>query len=515
MAFLAIPGFNVALTAAISSGVGLFPIDPNAAATFATQLGSSYTYASISDGVNFEIVRVNSVSGADLVVTRAQDGTAASSFPAGSCIRYVWTVEGIAATAAGGSLVLIGTGAATATQTGPNAWTLDVPVPSITATLPIEVMGAYPNWELAYQGTYGACCCGSGSGGGSGGTITDITGTGLATITGGTGPTANVGVLPPNFIAGTNMTSITGTWPNITFNATGGGGGSGTVGIVIGSPKITISGSPAVSPVVNLNTNFSIGATYNGITFDAWGTITAINGSFLVATLISTTTPCVTLSASGDTTTGAHWTINLSDATISVKGIAKLAAATNAGSNTSGDATSIVTPAGVAAVLAAVLVPATTSVQGIAKLALPTAVGSNNSGNATDIVTPAGLNAALATLAAPISSAAYVGASSGSYTNTLASTITVPAIAAGVNVVITAAVSVTDSGSVSPPTWGLAVFAGAALAQGVQAIYTGTHFIRFVVAGPQSSTVYTLKTTALNGTTSVVAQEIDATVLPI
>jgi hypothetical protein len=515
MSFVSIPGFNTALVGAVSSGAGLLPIDPSVAAIFAAQLGGNYTYASLSDGVNYEIVRINSVSSANLAVTRAQDGTTASAFPSGACIRYVWTTEGIIAIAAGGSLILTGTGAVTATQTGPNAWTVSVPVPTITATLPIEAMGAFPAWSIDFQGAYGACCCGSGSGGGSGGTITTITGSGLATITAPTGPTTNIGVPAPNFIAGTNMTSITGTWPNITFNAASGGGGSGTVGVVLGSSKITISGTPAVSPVVNLNTNFSAGATYNGVTFDAWGTITAVDGTFLVATLISTTTPCVTLSASGNTTTGAHWTINLNDATTSVKGIAKLAAATNAGSNTSGDATSIVTPAGVAAVLAAVLVPATTSVPGISKLAPATDVGSVDPSNTTDNVSPAGLNAALATLAAPIIAGTYTSASSGSYTNTLASTITVPAIAAGIKTIITAAVSVTDSGSVSPPTWGLAVFAGASLAQGVQSIYTGTHFIRFVVTGPQASTVYTLKTTALNGTTTVVAQEIDATVLPI
>jgi len=514
MSFVSIPGLNTALTGAVSSGTGLFPIDPNVATALAAELGANYTYASASDGVNYEIVQITSVSGSNLVVVRAQDGTTASAFPAGTCLRYVWTTEGIIAVAAGGSLVLTGSGTVTTTQTGANAWTVHADVPAITATLPIEIMGAYPNWEITYQGAYGACCCGSGGSGGSS-AITSITGSGLATVTGGSGPVANVGVTAPNFIAGTNMTSITGTWPNITFNASGGGGGSGTVGVVIGSAKITISGTPAVSPVVNLNTNFSSGATYNGVTFDSWGTITAVNSAFLVTTNITSTTSCVVLSASGDTITGAHWTINLNAATTANAGIAKLAAATNAGSNTNTDSTSIVTPAGVAAVLAAVLVPATTSVPGIAKLAPPTAVGSNDASNTTDIVTPAGLNAALATLAAPIISATYVGASSGSYTNTLASTITVPAIAAGISVVVTAGVSVTDSATTSPPTWGLAVFAGATLAQGVQAIYTGTHFIRFVVAGPQASTVYTLKTTALNGTTTVVAQEIDATVLPI
>lgn len=464
MAFLAIPGFNAALTAAVSSGTGLFPIDPSVAATFAAQLGGSYTYASISDGVNFEIVQITSVSGADLVVVRAQDGTAASSFPTGSCIRYVWTVEGIAATAAGGSLVLTGTGAATATQTGPNAWTLDVQVPVITASLPIEVMGAYPAWEISFQGTYGACCCGGGSGGGSGGTITSITGSGLATVTGGTGPIANIGVLAPNFIAGTNMTSITGTWPNITFNATGGGGG-GTVASVTGSTKILISGS-GTNPVVNLVTTGIGGSSpYNGLTFDNWGCITAVNSSYVPITVVASTNPGVLV-----TTVGSTATFFIGNATTSQRGLALLAATT--------------------------------------------AVASANASDSTSAVTPAGLNAVLATLATPIAFSSYASASSGSYTNTLG-TINVPAVAAGINVVITAAVSVTDSASVSPPTWGLAVFGGASLVQGVQAIYTGTHYLRFVVSGPLGATTYSLKTTALNGTTTVVAQEIDAMVLPI
>jgi hypothetical protein len=475
MAFLSIPGFNTFSTGAISSGSGLLPIDSNVAAAFAVQLGANYTFASISDGINYEIIKIDGVSGANLVIERAQDGTTASAFPIGSCIRYVWTTEGISAVAAGGSLVLTGTGVVTATQTGPNAWTISVEMPTIDATLPIEVMGGWPAWEVAFQGNYGACCCGSG-GGGSGGTITEITGSGLVTVAGGTGPTVNIDVAVLNLIAGTNVT-ITGTYPNFTINASGGGGGSGTVTSVSGAGKITISGSPTVNPTVNLNANFSAGAIYNGVTFDKWGTITAIDSVFQPVNLITTTTTCVLIGIAGTPPSGAHATINLASATTSDAGIAKLAIPDAAHSRDSSDATSIVTPKGLDAVLNAYVPPAPTPVT-------------------------------------QVSSSTFTADAPSSYTNGLSSSILVPVLAAGQVAIINAAASVTDTSVTSPPLWGLGVFVGSSLVQGVKAIYTGTHFMRFIVTGPQAPTTYTLKTSALSGTMSVVAQELDATILP-
>ena len=240
MSFTPIYGLNTAITAATAAGAGQIKVDNSVAMSIATELGSDFTYASLSDGVNYEIIRIDSVTAPFLNVTRGQDGTTTSAFPAGACIRFIWNAEGILAVTGGTSFTLVGTGAATVTGTYPN-FTVDVPVPVITATLPIEVMGEYPAWEIDFQGSFGGCCCG-GATGATGGTITEITGSGLATVTGSTGPTANVDVPVFNPIAGANM-AITGAWPNWTFASTGGGGGGGGVASVTGSTKILVSGS--------------------------------------------------------------------------------------------------------------------------------------------------------------------------------------------------------------------------------------------------------------------------------
>ncbi len=465
MAFQAIYGLNVSLTAATAAGAGLLQIDPSAASALAAQLGSNFTYASLSDGVNYEIVKINSVSSPNLNVTRAQDGTPTSAFPEGACIRFVWNAEGIQATAAGVTFTVVGTGAATVTGTSPN-FTVNVPVPAITGTLPIEVMGSYPAWEIDFQGNFGGCCCGS-SGGGGGGTITEITGSGLATVTSGTGPIANVSVTAPNFIAGANMT-ITGTWPNITFASSGGGGGGG-VASVTGSAKILLSGTPT-NPVINLVTT-GAGGVYNGITFDAWGTATSTNPAYIPITTLLSSNPGVAI-------------------TYPTPGTANF-----------------------------LIADASTTVRGVLALAPPTVAGSNNPGDAATAVTPAGLNAVITSLASLSLNGnfSYTPDPGANYTNTLSPTATIPLLPIGAFALITASATVTDSalGAGVVPVWGLGVFDISGITQGIKAISTANHIVRFVVAGPTGAPRnLTLKTTALTGTSTVVSQQLDVLVIP-
>lgn len=466
MAFVALYGLNQELTAATAAGAGQLKIDSNAATLIAAELGANFTFAALSDGVNFEIVKITSVTGSFLNVVRAQDGTTTSAFPIGSCLRFVWTTEGITAIAAGGSLVLTGTGVVTATQTGPNAWSVNVPSTSITGALPIEVLGAYPSFEIDFQATYGGCCC-SGGGGGSG-AVTTVTGSGLANVT---QSLANydVNVAPPNFIAAGGIT-ITGVWPNVTFNvpsvvATG-------VQSVTGSTKILMSGT-LTNPVVNLQTTGVGAATYNGISYDNWGTIVAVNALYVPLVTGSSTNPAVSVIESA-----GNFSITIDYATTSVPGFVQLAPATAGGSNNAGDATSAVTPAGVNAVLAAYVPPAATPV---------TEVSASN-------FTPDTL---------------------GNYTTNVASSaIVVPALLAGQKAIITASAAVRDTSVSAPPTWGLGVFNGATLVQGIISIFTGTHYLQFVMNGPQAGVTLNLKTTTLNGTTSIVAQSLAAVILP-
>ena len=81
---------------------------------------------------------------------------------------------------------------------------------------------------------------------------------------------------------------------------------------------------------------------------------------------------------------------------------------------------------------------------------------------------------------------------------------------------IRAFVSAYDSGTPGVvPIWGLAIFKDGVFFQGVKAIPTGTHAIQLLDAGPDTAHSYTLVTTALTGTTSIVGKSIVVEVFPV
>lgn len=463
MAFVALYGFETSITAPTAANAGLIQIDNNVASMLALTLGAgNYSYAALSDGLNYEIVKITSITAPFLSVTRAQDGTTSSAFPIGSCIRFIWNQEGIAAIASGTPLNLVGTGITTATFTGPNTWTINTPVPVINGTLPIEVLGSYPLWDVEFAATNSGCCCNC-SGSGTGGNVT-LTGTGAAFVTG-VSPVYNIDVPIPVLI-GTGTVTVTGTYPNYTINGTG-GGGSG-VNSVTGSAKILIGGT-MINPVVQLLPTGVSAGYYNGITLDSYGTVTTINPLYIpLVNVISTTPDPLTVNIIGDVVELA-----VNSATQTTEGVVKLAAPTSAGSNNTTDFTSAVTPGGINAVLAAAL-PNPTVFQ---------------------------------------SSTSYTPAPSASYTNPLAGTTITFTLTGTQTALVTATASATDSATTSPPSFGLAVFQSVALVQGIQAIYTGNHILQFVLTAPFSGSL-SLKTTALTGTTSIVSQSLTAVVLP-
>jgi len=113
--------------------------------------------------------------------------------------------------------------------------------------------------------------------------------TGLPLTTGVTGllPVANggTGTASPGLVAGTNISSITGTWPNQTINASGGGG---SVSITSLTPNIVVAPSPitgtgTVSSVVPLNTQS--GASYAILTGDNTKLVEMTNGSATTMTI--------------------------------------------------------------------------------------------------------------------------------------------------------------------------------------------------------------------------------------
>lgn len=508
--FVPIYGLSTPLTAATAAGAGQLQIDNSVANYIAAALvGGNFTYVALDDGVNYEIIRIDSVSAPYLNITRGLGGTTSSNFPIGTCLKFVWITEGIRDAVAAISFGITGTGAVTVTQTGPDSFNIDVPATTITASLPIEVLGSFPNYDLGFVGSYGGCCCSGGSGGGGTVNSVHVTGTGLAVATSGgtsTDPTFNIQVVPPNFV-GAGTVTVTGSWPNYTI--TGFPGTSGVASVTSGNAKIVIGGS-GTNPTVLMATTGIGTVSLNGITYDNWGTVTAVDTSKVAVTTITSSNAAITVTGPAPT-----YSITANNATTSAHGVVQLAAATAGASRNAGDATSAVTPAGVDAVLNAFAVPhATTSTYGTVQLAAATATASNNASDATSAVTPAGINAVMATLSVTASST-FIADVPGNYTNTLGSTITTPVLVAGQQMLITASAEVDDSG-IAPgnvPSWGLAIFNGATLVQGIKAMHTGSHFIQYTLAGPQAAMTLTLKTTTLTGTTSVNAQSIIATVV--
>ena len=131
----------------------------------------------------------------------------------------------------------------------------------------------------------------------SGGTATNLTGLPLSTGVTGTLPVANggTGTATPSIVAGTNVT-VTGTWPNQTIAASGGGsaGGSNTqvqynnAGAFGGITGATTNGTALtlVAPVLGTPASATLtNATGLPLTTGVTGTLPVANGGTSLATL--------------------------------------------------------------------------------------------------------------------------------------------------------------------------------------------------------------------------------------
>jgi len=154
------------------------------------------------------------------------------------------------------------------------------------------------------------------SGGTTGLTTTGspITTTGTITL-GGTLAVASggTGTATPSLIAGTNITSITGTWPNQTINASG---GSGTVtsvaALTLGTSGTDLSSTVATStttPVITLNVPTASATNRGALSSADWttfnnkgsGTVTSVTGTSPVVSS-GGATPAISLASGyGDT----------------------------------------------------------------------------------------------------------------------------------------------------------------------------------------------------------------------
>ncbi len=316
-----------------------------AAAQLLAIIGASgnFTTLSLSNGVVSEIVYATGVSGVNVTIQRAQEGSTAQTFTAGTVVRFVWTEVSIQDVAAGGSagITITGGGATTVTG-GPFAFNVSTPAGALVAGTGISVTGSWPNITITNTAP----------GGGGGPTI--VTGSGQAAVTAISGG-YNVDVPTPVFTAGTGI-GITGTYPHLTItNTDPGAGATGTVLDVTAGTGIAVTGTPTTHPIVSISPTGVAAGTYGALTVNAQGQLTNITGA-LVSSIAVASTPALTASAPS----GGVVTLAIADSSTSVKGLIARAVNTSAASSNAADNATCVTPSGVAAVLAA-QVPVTVS----------------------------------------------------------------------------------------------------------------------------------------------------------
>lgn len=88
--YKAVMDFSVNITEKLADIDTDLPIADNHYAKLSRDLGGGYTFLSICDGVNTEIVKV-SANGGKLFIERALENTEAHTFPVGSVVEYTLT----------------------------------------------------------------------------------------------------------------------------------------------------------------------------------------------------------------------------------------------------------------------------------------------------------------------------------------------------------------------------------------------------------------------------------------
>lgn len=443
-------GVSGVLTAVLGSGGTVAQVSPSLSGAIAAsgfENGVDTTYFSIRAGNYYELVKVVGVEGNVLTLQRAQGGTAALAFPVGSDLVYEVTAEAIIAQIGviATDITIAGDGVAEVQLLAPRNYRINVTSPTFRGLRGIEVIGDWPNFDIAY--TSGDSCCGTdSSSGGNGDGITSVTPTGLvsAYIN---GSDLNIGVVPPVFTGGAGI-SVTGAWPNYTITATS---GSGTVQLVGAGPGIGLTGSPSVNPVVYIINTGVVAGNYGGIAINARGQITAVP---------PTLNPVSVVVESG--------AIN----------VARLADQITIGVDT-----------------AAVGTP------GVVELADPAAYVPAND---TDAVTQAGLATAMATLALPVPTHAsnYTPESPTDYDTPVAGASIALTLDTGQSAIITAEVTMMDGTTpLAPVAFGMGIFNAATLLKGNRKITQSQQSMSIKVDGPLAATIVVVTTLPPVGST--------------
>jgi hypothetical protein len=452
VAYISLYGVRGRVCEPVNPGDNVIVVDPALAGVIAFRiLAGDSTFFSISTATLSELVKVNGTLGGNmLVVERAQALTQALSFPIGATLAFEVTSEAILGNmGAIPAIGITGTGAAEVTNPTINQWGVFVPVVTIAPAVnsPIEVLGTFPNFQLALQARDG---CG-GTAGDTVPAITNVEASGIATGYA-SGDTAYINVLPPNFV-GSGVT-ITGTWPNITFSVAGLAGG--TVTSVGAGAGLSISGVPAVNPTLSITNTGVVAGTYGGIQINSRGQIVAVPATLNPVSVVNGNAPLSIVRA------GDAITLSVAAATVAAPGVVELADPADVWNPA--DNTRAATPAVVQ--------------QGIDLLVLPSASGAES----------------------------FTGEPDASYTNAISATATPIVLAAGEKAIVMAHATALDgTAPLTPVNYGMAVFnAAPARVRSNRAIPQCSQQLSFLVQGPVN-TVFTLVTTAIPGSASVVS----------
>ena len=453
MAVMNLYGARGTLVLPISSDASVIKVDATLAGIIAAAVAieAGPTWFAIYTNNIYELVKVVDLDGQFLAVERGQGNTLASPFAAGTTVEFVVTAEAILASLGDiGAIVVEGAGIASVESAG-ETYTVTVEAPTFEGTGGVEVTGTWPNYEIHFTKSD---CCGNESGeGGTGIASLEFEGIANGYVEDGVG---YISVDMPNF--NSSSITITGTWPNISFEVDG-GSTSGTVTVVQAGAGITILGDPTDSPTVAItNTGVNAG-TYGGIEINARGQIVSVPATLNPVSIITVASGSpITVDRTDDAVE-----FDIDEAGIDDPGVVGLVDHTDPFDNT----------------------------------------------NETQAMTPAATQVALDTLRFPdaVGVSSYSGEADGDYTNIISASSTPVVLLDGQKALVLAHVTMLDgSAPLTPVDFGIAIFDSAAVKiASNKKMNQSSQSLMFYVTGPIASITWALATTAIPGGSSVVS----------
>lgn len=161
--FKALYGFCAELAQPLTTvGTGIVLDDDSMAKIrYALGSGANYTYLIIQTLTTYEVLLTEAFVGNTINVARAQDGTTAQSFLAGTEVQFCMGDAAIAAMInerALGQVNITGTGIVSVTKTGTNNYSISAPpVTIVSESDNVLVGGEFPNFVLSTPVINGCC----------------------------------------------------------------------------------------------------------------------------------------------------------------------------------------------------------------------------------------------------------------------------------------------------------------------------------------------------------------------